>query len=144
MLLTALRHSGKLLADQTEILGLVSGDEAADGSASGATCPTFPVRIKPRQAFPLSTLPASVDRSHVGADVRVLAATLVGAPRCQLLALLAVAGQPVLALVEVLGSLDHRAGRASLEFEPRVITRPDTVLLHLGGSSRVAWPLAQP
>src|SRR6266508_2086249 len=143
MLLTALRHSGKLLADQTEVLGLVGGDEAASGSAPGATCPTLPLWIKPRQSFPLSTLPPAVDGSHVGADVRVLATTLVGAPRRQPLAVLAVTGEAALALVEVLGSLDHRAGRASLEFEPRGIARPDTVLLHLGGSSRVAWHLAQ-
>ena len=131
--LTAVRHSGKLLADQPAILGLVRRNETADGRAPGTTCSAFPLGIKLRESCPLPTLPSPVDRSHVGADVRVLAAALVGAPGSQPLAVLAVAGEPALALVEVLGSLDLCAGRASLEFEPRRVTRPDTVLLHLGG-----------
>jgi hypothetical protein len=122
----------------------VGGDEVPNGSAPGTTRSALTVGINACETLPLSALPASVDRSHVGADVRVLAATLIGPPGRQPLAVLAVTRKPALALVEVLGPLDHRAGRASLEFEPRGVTRPDTVLLHLRGSSRVAWPLAQP
>jgi hypothetical protein len=143
-LLTALRHPGKFLAHQPGVLALVGSDEAANGGAPGTTRTALTVRIKARETLPLSALAASVDRSHVSADGRVPAATLIGAPGRQPLAVLAVAGKPALALVEVLGSLDHGAGRASLEFEPRRVTRPDTVLVHLRGSSRVAWPLAQP
>jgi hypothetical protein len=132
-LLTALRHPGKFLAHQPGVLGLVGSDETAKGSAPGTTRSALPVRIKVCETLSLSALAASVDRSHVGADIRVPAATLIGAPGRQPLAVLAVAGEPALALVEVLGSLDDRAGRASFEFEPRGVVRPDTVVVHLGG-----------
>jgi hypothetical protein len=143
-LLPALRHPGKFLAHQPGVLGLVGGDETANGGAPGTTRTALTVGIKACETFPLSALAASVDRSHMGTDLWVPAATLIGAPGRLPLAVLAVAGKPALAFVEVLGSLDHRAARASFEFEPRRVTLPDTVLVHLRGSSRVAWPLAQP
>src|SRR5215216_3021451 len=100
---TALRHPGKFLAHQPGVLGLVGGDEAANGGAPGTTRTALTVRIKACETLSLSALPTSVDRSHVGADGRIPAATLIGAPGRQPLAVLAVAGEPALALVEVLG-----------------------------------------
>jgi hypothetical protein len=79
-LLTALRHPGKLLAHQPGVLDLVGSDEAANGSAPGTAHTALTVGIKACETLPLSALPASVDRSHGGADGRVPAATLIGAP----------------------------------------------------------------
>jgi hypothetical protein len=131
--LTTVRHSGKLLEDQPAILGLVRRNETAEGRAARTTCSALPIGIKLRESCPLPALPSPVNRSHVSANVRVLAAALIGASGSQPLTVLAVAGEPALALVKVLGALDPCAGRASLQFEPRRVTRPDTVLLHLRG-----------
>jgi hypothetical protein len=104
----------QLLLRETEVLGLVGGDQATDGGPAGAAGAMLPVRIELGQACALLALPEPVDASHVRPGGRVLAATAVGESGRLALAVLAVAGEAATADVEVGGSLLLPAGGASL------------------------------
>src|ERR671918_3015653 len=99
--LSACSFSGK----EGAVLALVGGDEASHSGGAGLPGAPLSVGVDLGEACSLGTLADAVELAHALAGGRVLTATSVGVVGDAPLTVLAVAGEPVAADIEVAGRL---------------------------------------